>query len=101
MPTPTVNMVLEDLLARLKEDALAASRRGIQNATTLALEADKLVRPLLMMNDSLRAEGIRSIASGLKFGLAKIAEDEVRAYFTKIIKMATGYAGMLLTPKLK
>lgn len=89
--------VLLDMVDRLKADALEASRRGIKNATALALEAERLTVPVtkLPFDDMIDAMG--SIARGLEFGLAKIVEDEAQAYFRNVINMATGFAGSLIS----
>ena|SRR5690606_12255818 len=88
--------VLSDLLERLKQDSIAAARAGIKNATTLALEAEQLIQPLLKLPNAKMLSGLESVAAGMEFGLAKIAEDAARNYFRTVISMAIGYAGTLL-----
>jgi hypothetical protein len=88
--------VLVDMIDRLKSDAMEASQRGIKNATTLALQAEELTRPVLKLPMSDMLDSLDSIKNGLAFGLAKIAEDEARDWFSNLINTALDFAASIL-----
>lgn len=88
--------VLADLVERLKTQSLEAARSGVKEAVALAMEADKLIKPLLNLPDKDCLSGMASVGRGLEFGLAKIAEEQARNYFKGLINTALGFATTLL-----
>lgn len=88
--------VLNDLVERLKQQSIEAARQGVKEATALALEADKLIRPLLNLPDADCLDGLDSVAKGLQYGLVRIAESNAKAYFKGLINTALGFAKTLL-----
>jgi hypothetical protein len=88
--------VLRDLIERLKRQSMEAARQGVKEATSLALEADRLIKPLLNLPDADCLSGLESVAKGLEYGLAKIAESNAKNYFKGLINTALGFASTLL-----